>query len=375
MTKEKLQEAVDALVVAGGSKTIAARTLGIPRTTLCSRLERAAIQNINPGTNLTTQSETQRLKYELETKALKAKLNSVVKTNLTIESAFDIALGLSSYVPRPARWSVKKQPATRIIPTLQISDLHWGEVVDLPFNKYNSTIAARRLKTYLDRSLNLLFEDLNYGYDCLYIILGGDMISGEGHEDLAHSNELSPIQQVLDLFNNLITFIELASESFSQVIIQCVYGNHGRTTKKPFFKKADEFNLDWMLYKLLNNHFKERDDISFNIPSDFDLHYKIYNTAYVLTHGDRMGANGGLEAGVRRIRDQHRAMGRDVDYVVIGHIHEPRFIPGLISNGSTKGPDEFALGSRLNMCRASQNIWLTDPRHGITLWQALSVED
>ena len=46
--KDKLQETVNALVLAKGSKSNAARSLSIPRTTFISRLESAERAGIKP---------------------------------------------------------------------------------------------------------------------------------------------------------------------------------------------------------------------------------------------------------------------------------------------------------------------------------------
>jgi transposase-like protein len=71
---DKLQEAVNAVILAGGSKADAAKKLGIPRTTLVSRLDAAERENITP-TVVAPSTEAalyeQKVAYEIQVKDLK----------------------------------------------------------------------------------------------------------------------------------------------------------------------------------------------------------------------------------------------------------------------------------------------------------------
>ena len=74
--KNKLQETVNALVLAKGSKSDAARSLNIPRTTFISRLESAERAGIKPtvkSPNLEVALAEQKMFYDLQIRDHKKK--------------------------------------------------------------------------------------------------------------------------------------------------------------------------------------------------------------------------------------------------------------------------------------------------------------
>jgi hypothetical protein len=64
--------------------------------------------------------------------------------------------------------------------------------------------------------------------DRLVLILGGDLMTGYIHEELLENNALSPTQTVLWLQDQIASGIELLSKHFGEIVIPCVFGNHGR---------------------------------------------------------------------------------------------------------------------------------------------------
>ena len=75
--KDKLQETVNALVLAKGSKSDAARSLNIPRTTFISRLDAAERKRIKPtvrSPNLEVALAEQKMIYDLQIRDLKKQL-------------------------------------------------------------------------------------------------------------------------------------------------------------------------------------------------------------------------------------------------------------------------------------------------------------
>ena len=74
VTENKNLEALNAVVIAKGNKSEAAKTLGIPRTTLISRLEAAEREGIKPSVNPPdTQAALieQKILYDLQISELK----------------------------------------------------------------------------------------------------------------------------------------------------------------------------------------------------------------------------------------------------------------------------------------------------------------
>src|SRR5262249_54966342 len=142
----------------------------------------------------------------------------------------------------PPPWLVKhKDAGTPGVPTLFLSDLHWGERVDPAevngVNEFNLAIARKRLKQVVDTSIRLLeILDPKMRYPGIVVPLGGDMISGSIHDELAATNELQTMPTVLDLFHHLVSAFKTLADQFGNVFVPCVSGNHGRDTKKIWAK-------------------------------------------------------------------------------------------------------------------------------------------
>lgn len=264
------------------------------------------------------------------------------------------------------------------VPTLFISDVHAGEVVkreEVPggCNEFNMRILAKRLAhtvgaaTYLPRLI--AGHDKIPGIVC---VLGGDMVSGDIHEELKCTNELPTIPTVLELYEHLVGGIGRLADEYKNVFLPCVSGNHGRNTMKTWNKARNHTSFDWLLYQMLARAFKNDPRVKFYIPQGSDALYRIYNTRYLLTHGDQfkasdsiIGAIGPLMRGNQKKTARNQGIGLPYDVMLCGHWHQYIHLARLIVNGSVKGYDEYAAGWNFPAEPAQQALWMTHPRYGI----------
>lgn len=77
-----------------------------------------------------------------------------------------------------------------------------------------------------------------------YLALGGDLISGDIHEELVRTNALTAHQQVQFVVEQIGAGIRMALEAFGAVHVASVPGNHGRTTRKPTAKLYSQLSYD-----------------------------------------------------------------------------------------------------------------------------------
>lgn len=301
---------------------------------------------------------------------------------LTEDRVKEMILGLKEREPKPPVWASK--PITKGAPGIPMtiwSDFHWGEVVDKKqvhgLNSFNMPIARQRLHTLVDKTISLCFDHMvNPKYPGIVLMLGGDMVSGDIHDELEITNEVPAGPVLIDLLENLIAGVDKFIASFGKVWIVGVAGNHGRTNKKPRFKNRQYTNYDWMIYQLLKTHYKADSRVSFLIPDGADAMFNVYNTKFLLTHGDNLGVNGGdgiigligpVMRGDFKIRNAQSAIGMPYDVLVLGHWHTYMPTPKIIINGSLKGFDEYAhLKLRAKPERPIQALWFVHPENGIT---------
>ena len=208
--------------------------------------------------------------------------------------------------------------------------------------------------------------------------MGGDIFSGDIHEELTETNEDTMLGSLLFWSERLASGISMLAEEFGSVHVPCVVGNHSRRTHKPRSKLRARDNFDWFLAHQLALLLKSDSRITFQIPEATDDVVPVYDTTYLLTHGDQARGGqgiGGLWPPLLRMRakklQNYESMGTPFDIMIVGHWHTliQAASNGLIVNGSLKGWDEYAATSNFSFEAPQQALWVTVPKNGV-VWQA-----
>lgn len=290
---------------------------------------------------------------------------------------------ITSATPREPRWMMPKRRAKghRGTPTLMLSDLHLDEVVRPEevhgYNAYDRHIAEMRLHRTADVALKLLHDYVSgITYDGFVLVLGGDILSGDIHHELARTNEAPWAESIVHWCPQLVALLEyLADELQVPIHVPCVVGNHDRnpTNRRSPSKLRAKDSLSWIIYGWLANRFSDDDRITFQVAEGADLRYDIYDTKMLLTHGDQFkGGNGiggvtmPIARGAYKKAQQYQAMGDPFDHMILGHFHQLIQQRQFIVNGSLKGYDEFAQTMAFLPEPPAQALWITTPERGIT---------
>lgn len=306
-----------------------------------------------------------------------------------VERLHELFAGGLAHVAAPPPWTHKEalKPKCLGAPTLFLSDLHWGESVDPKqingVNQYDMVVARRRLKRVVDTAITMLFEHLSpTTYPGLVLVLGGDMVSGNIHEELRETNDMSILAIVLDLFDHLVAAIDLLLHYVPHIFIPCVPGNHGRLDKKPRAKGAVQDNFEWILYQMLMRHYADNKRVTVIPSPSLDYVYQLFNTTYLLTHGDQFKGGSGISGpftpwmlGDHKKRKRQNAVAQPYDYMIFGHFHMLVWGPSFICNGSLKGYDEYSFRQNFGYECPQQALWITHPKHGITIKMEIQAED
>lgn len=275
------------------------------------------------------------------------------------------------------------------IPHMLFTDVHWDEIVVLEqvdgINKYNRAIAELRVKQAFVGAIEI--PDTYLGgvtYPGFKLDLGGDIFSGLIHEELIETNEGTIFESIITVLEPLIGGINLLAQRYKKVDIDAVVGNHGRRTRKPRAKHRVQDNFDWLVYKLLEREFRGRKDITIRVSQAPDAHFQVYNTRYLLTHGDQFKGGSGISGAVaplllgthRKSRRQVVA-GRPYDIMVMGHWHESMWMQGkgLIVGGSVVGYGEFSYLINAAPEPPQCALWLDTPERGVTITAPIFVQN
>lgn len=312
----------------------------------------------------------------------KAKLEGFQQSQEMLQKA------LSAPVITPA-WSVPENvtPNSPGIPVLFLSDIHAGEVVNQielsGYNAYNWDLMQRRLDTVFSTSVALLKRHLAYPeYNGIHVVLGGDMLSGEIHEELIKTNEKCNAEVVTEFPPILIGHLRKLADEFGKVHIVGVAGNHGRNSKKPEAKMYTATNWDHAIYRTMQHMIEISGDdrFTFNIPLSRDCRFDVAGRRFLLTHGDQFRGGDGIIGALGPIMrgsykkltkatmqpDRPDGLDSEFDTMMLGHWHQTIMLPSLIVNGSLKGYDEYAESGNFRPERPSQTLFTVHPKHGIT---------
>lgn len=320
--------------------------------------------------------------YKDEITRIKRLLRESYREETTAKTLRELAFGLAEHSLEPPEW-ITNEPedikSCRGIPTLFISDWHWGEVVNYDevsgHNEFNLSIARERAQKCFSRFVEIYSENIvGADYAGCVLAIGGDMVSGNIHDELTETNEMQIMPTILDCAENIIAGINKLLEYFPSVACFCVTGNHGRTTVKNKFKKRAHTSYDWLISTLCEKHFETDERVRFRIPEGPDCMYSVYNTKYLLTHGDQLGRGGGgaigmlgpVTRGDQKRRTRQMGMGEPYDILICGHWHQLAMLRSSITNGSLKGFDEFAYSLSFSPEPPMQASWLTHPVYGVT---------
>lgn len=380
LSDDLCQQAIDTYEACGKNLVKAANALNLNRSTFQNRLRAAGIRGFGAGK--VAAAPTPGVPDAVVIESLRRQLREAQGGETLERWAKQIIQKASDEadVREPAVWLDEhiSTPSSAGIPTLFLSDLHWGEVVrgseigDI--NSYDLQTAQERLRSVVDKAILLLRDHVVGDYPGIVVPLGGDMISGSIHDELEQTNEGSVMQQTLDMFEHLQTAILRLVDEFGRIHLPCVTGNHGRSNKKWQAKQRAHLSYEWLLYQFLVRAFSGDSRVTFQIPDGPDADYDLLGTKYRLVHGDQfrsgdgiIGPIGPVTRGALKRGRMASGMGQPFDVMILGHWHTLTWGSQFIINGSLKGFDEYAMSLSITPEPPAQAMWLTTEKHGRTI--------
>jgi len=333
-------------------------------------------------------AEQERLKDQV--RDLKAQIESVRRETMDAEYIKEKIIGVRDSLDDIPAWVLRPMAKKHAgnVPTLFASDWHAGEKV-FPgqingVNEYDLAIMERRARRMVEVATALLKHHLtSKEYPGIVFPLGGDMVTGDIHEELTNTNDAPTPVAVVRLFGTLVWCIKTSADQFGHVYIPCVTGNHGRLTKKPMAKNRNFTNWDWLLYMFLAKHFEDDKRVQFNIARGIDVDWNVFGYRYHLEHGDNLGQGGdGIIGAIGPIiRGDHRnrslatQLDRAYDTMMVGHWHQLIQLVRVIVNGSLKGYDEYARKFKFPFEIPQQALWVTNAEQGISFQMPVHLEN
>lgn len=396
LTPEILQQTLDLVAEEGGNVTAAGRRVGVSRSTMAHRLFVA--QQYVPADAITLKAPvvaTAKPEPTVEDRVAEHRSQREARESRSaLKDSLRVIAGLEDRIRdlewaakasfKPAEWSLPERVREKRehIPYLLTSDFQIGEVIRAEETEagygYDSNIFRRRYRAMIDTTIYLSTQHggTEWRYPGIIYARGGDTISGDIHEELKVTNDLTPEEAVECAFEEESAGIAKLADAFGHVDVKSPggAGNHDRTTFKPWAKQAAKRSYDRLIAYMLRNHFNHDPRIHFQVSESFDVYFPIYNLKVLLTHGDRMGSSGGqgfigplatIMRGAQKVIQEQAALGRHVDRVDHGHFHTPAFLFWVLSNGCMPGYSEYAKAFRMRPSPPTQQLLFHHHKHGV----------
>lgn len=315
-----------------------------------------------------------------EYKATREQLTALQKEHAKAAALLDRYSTIKPADMRAPKWLKQKRSgkAHHATPVLMISDLHLDEVVDFyemdGVNEYNREIAEVRFGRVIDSTVELLKRYVaGVQIDGIVAALVGDIITGEIHRELAVTNEAPPPASIVHWVPLIASGLRYLADELGLVHVPVVDGNHDRTLQKMQYKQRAESSFAWVIYNWLADTLRDDDRITFAISTSPEQLVDVYETTFLLSHGDSFRSQGGvgglypaLLKWLLRRHQLYTTTQRDFDYALIGHWHQALWGQDFVVNGSLKGYDEYAKGNGFGFERARQQLMLVTPERGVT---------
>ena len=256
------------------------------------------------------------------------------------------------------------------------SDAHIEETVKpqavMGLNEYNTEIAKQRIQNYFSNLVHCLNRD-----EVSHLIFAslGDTISGYIHEELAQTNELTPLEATYlaqCLIYNGLKFI-CEKSNVQDIYFIGIIGNHSRVTKKIQHANGYKMSYEWLMYQNIKRECEAAGlPITFNLPeSEMAVVNTQDNRRFLFIHGFQIKSSGsgtvcGIYPALNRLCMKWDKIFHQ-DKIYLGHFHSCVSIPNAMVNGSIIGYNSFALTNGFGYERPAQQYEVYDTKIGLLL--------
>lgn len=240
-----------------------------------------------------------------------------------------------------------KHTATMVV---LLSDIHCEEVVRPEtvngLNTFDLDVCEARLGELQQRFHAMLEHERQLArVDRVVVWLGGDLISGMIHPELAEENSLHPLAAIRWIGERLRGFIDAVADNAREVVVATNCGNHGRTTEKLRTNEADT-SYEHHLY-LTMRAAEKRKNVRWQVGEGHLNYVDLDGFRIRFCHGHAVryqGGIGGIHVPLNKAIAAWDVSDR-ADLTCIGHWHQFSWsrIGRYVTNGSVVGHSAYAV--------------------------------
>lgn len=251
---------------------------------------------------------------------------------------------------------------------LCLADIQAGAKFEIPTNIYSLAVCEERFNKLLDDVINYINV---YGITKLNVVGLGDSVQGILRLTDLKLNETSVVEATVMVARMIACFLNQLSAYCYVDYYHVPTSNHSQT--RPLGSKASELACEDMEY-VIGNYIADmlvvnnRVTVYLNNKYDF-IEIPIFNFNVLATHGHTIK---NLDTALKDLSATHRKL---IDYVVVGHWHNGKVIPGnehdshdteVLMCPSFQGTDPYAFYKLGLSSKAACKLFVFDEKYGCT---------
>tara|TARA_R100000700_G_C3154903_1_gene132447 strand:- start:62 stop:1291 length:1230 start_codon:yes stop_codon:yes gene_type:complete len=243
----------------------------------------------------------------------------------------------------------------------QIADTHFNELVNLDSNKYDFTIAAKRLQKYAHNVKKYAkFHKANK----ILVAITGDLLNSDRRldEKLAMATNRA---KATFLSVHLLKHFILDLNEVSEVQVCCVTGNESRVNEElGWVDIVSSDNYDFTIFEMLRLLMP---NINFIRGNALELVVEVNGKNMLVIHGHQLGKMDTNQ--IAKLVSKYSAKGVIIDFVICGHLHETMIKDNIARSASLVGSNAYSENALNLTGTAAQNIYCftSDGRHDIRI--------
>lgn len=244
-------------------------------------------------------------------------------------------------------------------------------------NEFNLKIANTRIELFFSNACRLLRQKAAVTeITQTVLVLGGDFISGNIHDELLSICQLSPMDAILWVQKRMMAGIQLIKDTTDELgfplLVVCKVGNHTRITQKVHYATEEGNALEWMMYHNLSQAM----DVEFVIDRSYLTYINVYGYPIRVQHGHAVrygGGIGGLTIPLNKAIAQWNK-GKTAHLDIIFHWHQQTNTGNAIVNGSLIGFNAFCVRIKASFDKPKQKFFLFTSNGDVTGEEVIFLE-
>lgn len=248
----------------------------------------------------------------------------------------------------------EKLSKSSAVGVIQISDVHFNELISLRDNKYDFSVASARIKELILKSTNYFKA---YEITNVLVALTGDLMNSDRRLDELLNEATNRSQATFLAVDILQQALQELNSNFN-VTVACVTGNEGRVNKEFGWSPiVATDNYDFTIFNILKYLFADS-EVGFVEGDPTELVVNVAGQNLLLMHGNCSVKHNMLDKSVSQVMGRYSAKGVKIDYIIMGHVHSASVGDNYSRSASLAGANDYS-DKGLNLTsRASQNCYI-----------------